>query len=756
MKIVRLVGAIPLLLLGLLGCSAEGESIFLSKAYALSFSATASASSLENNTFPASNAIDNNASTRWSSQFSDPQWLKVDMLVPKSVTRVTLTWETAFGKNYQVQTSSDNTNWTSIRTVTNGDGGTDDLTGLSGTGRYLRVFGTARGTQWGYSLFEVQITATDVSGSGGSDGGAGGAGGAGGSGGSGSGGAGSGGSGSGGSGSGGAGSGGAGGSGGADAGADAGTGGTGGINAGIGGIGGTDWSVKLVDSTMARFPNDGSLGGWDYTRTFYLHQQYKVWLRTGNMNYINRIRTWTDSHVSASGAIDVPLDTLDSMQGMNMLLDLYAETRNPKYQLAALSIRNRLNTYPRTTQDGSPGAFIHQTPLTGQLWADGAFMLNPGLDRYGHVLNDATYADTEVGRQMTIYANHLKDNATGLYFHAYDETGASSWATVSKHSPFFWCRAVGWFGVAMVDILDTIDPNASSRPTILANLQALVPGLASVQDGVSGRWWEIMNMGTTSGNFTETSCSSMHTYVISKAIERGYVSSSFATNVVAGHTGVLGRISLNGSGQTNLTTIVQGTGPGNTFSYYATRPTATDDFHGLGAFLLMREQVARPAYTPSYVWIEAESATTFQVPMSRVSDGLASGGTYVTVTAGNNATAAPPPSGNGHFTYTFNAPVAGTYRVWGRVIMPTINDDSFWLHMDSITPWQQWNNNSTFPTAWTWIVIHDTLEGESNMLYPLTAGSHTLEFTYREDGAKLDKLLVTNDLSFTPTGLGGP
>lgn len=727
---------------------------------------TATASSIEKAGNEASKGIDNNFGTRWSSAFSDPQWLAVDMHATMNVSRVTLFWEAAYGKNFTIQISSDNTNWTTIATKTNGTGGTNDFPGLSSTGRYVRMLGTARGSTFGYSLWEVQIYATappvdagtDV-GSGGSEAGAGGSGGAdagsGGAGGAGTGGAGTGGTidaGSGGAGTGGAvdaGSGGAGGAGGTDAGA----GGSGGIDAGIGGIGGTDWSVRLIDSTMARFPTDSSLGSWQYFTTFYMHQQYKVWQRTGNMSYINRIRTWADAHVNASGVIDTALDTLDSMQGMNMLLDLFAETRQVKYQMAAQSIRTRLNTYPRTTQDGNPGGFIHQVPLTGNLWADGAFMLNPGLDRYGHVLNDATYADTESTRQMLIYASHLKDPVTGLYFHGYDETGNSSWSTgPGHHSPFFWCRAVGWYGVAMVDILDTLDPANPNRGALISNIQALAPGLATTQDVVSGRWWEVMNMGTTAGNFTETSCSSMHTYVLSKAIERGYISSSFAPNVVAGKNGVLGRISINGSNQTDLTTIVTATGPGNTFSYYVSQPVATNDFHGLGAFLLMREQVARPTYTPVYVKIEAESGALTS-PMGTAADSLASNTAYITVAAGNNSTGTVPAMG--HATYNFSVPAAGTFRVWGRVIMPNTNSDSFWMRVDgSPSSWASWNNNTSFPTNWTWIVVHDSNQGETNMLWPLAAGNHTMEFAYREAGAKLDRLIVTNDLAYVPIGLG--
>ena len=116
----------------------------------------ATASSMESASFPASNAVDGSMSTRWSSAFSDPQWLEVDLGSAQSVCQVTLAWETAFGKAFQIQTSSDGTTWTSIFSTTTGTGGTQALS-VSGSGRFIRMFGTARGTQFGYSLWEFQV-----------------------------------------------------------------------------------------------------------------------------------------------------------------------------------------------------------------------------------------------------------------------------------------------------------------------------------------------------------------------------------------------------------------------------------------------------------------------------------------------------------------------------------------------------------------------------------------------------------------------
>jgi hypothetical protein len=121
---------------------------------------TATASSYENQTaYPASAAVDGNTGTRWSSAFSDPQWLEVDLGSSQSVCSVGLDWEAAYAKSFQVQVSADNVNWTTIYSTTTGPGGNQTLS-VTGTGRYIRMDGTVRATPYGYSLWEFQVFTT--------------------------------------------------------------------------------------------------------------------------------------------------------------------------------------------------------------------------------------------------------------------------------------------------------------------------------------------------------------------------------------------------------------------------------------------------------------------------------------------------------------------------------------------------------------------------------------------------------------------
>ncbi|MFB6725354.1 family 20 glycosylhydrolase [Kribbella sp. NPDC056345] len=102
-------------------------------------------------------ATDGDGATRWSSGYDDVGWIQVDLGTVQPVNRVRLAWEPSHARAYQVQVSSDGTNWSSLYSTTAGDGGLDDLTGLAGSGRYVRMLGTARATQWGYSLWSFEV-----------------------------------------------------------------------------------------------------------------------------------------------------------------------------------------------------------------------------------------------------------------------------------------------------------------------------------------------------------------------------------------------------------------------------------------------------------------------------------------------------------------------------------------------------------------------------------------------------------------------
>ncbi|TWP54076.1 alkaline phosphatase [Lentzea tibetensis] len=147
------LGAVPVLATPLVasGTAAAAESL-------LSQNKPTTTSSTEDATLSGALAVDGSATTRWASaEGADPQWIAVDLGGPATVTRVKLSWEAAYAEDYRVETSNDGTTWTTRKTVTGGDGGTDEIAGLSASGRYVRVHGTKRATAYGYSLWELEV-----------------------------------------------------------------------------------------------------------------------------------------------------------------------------------------------------------------------------------------------------------------------------------------------------------------------------------------------------------------------------------------------------------------------------------------------------------------------------------------------------------------------------------------------------------------------------------------------------------------------
>lgn len=351
----------------------------------------------------------------------------------------------------------------------------------------------------------------------------------------------------------------------------------------------TDWSVALVESTTARH-TPTSIGGWSYPVGLYLYGQYLTYQRTHEERYLTYIKAYVDRFVDADGNIGQKFNSLDSMQAGRLLVILHHETGEDRYRVAARKIRERLKTYPRTED----GGFWHADTASRahQLWSDGVYMVDPFLVEYGKEFDDEAYTDREAVEQLNVYARRLQaDN--GLFQHAYDESRTAAWADKDTgRAPEQWCRAIGWYSMAAVNVLDATPRSDPGRPELLGHVRELAAGIARTQDPATGRWFQVVDKGAESGNWTETSCSSMFTFTLSRAAEKGYIATSYQGVARRGYRGVLERISLGSDGLTNLTDISIGTNVGD-YAFYVARPRQTNDFHGLGAFLIMNEQLRK-------------------------------------------------------------------------------------------------------------------------------------------------------------------
>ena len=350
-----------------------------------------------------------------------------------------------------------------------------------------------------------------------------------------------------------------------------------------------DWSQRLVDSTLQRDPNPATFNhGWNYPAGLFMFGAYLVYRRTREKRLLNYIQGYVDAHVDEHGHCSTEIESLDSVLSANLLVVLYEETRLARYKLGAETFRRRFDTYPRT----SDGGFWHgnRPERASQLWLDGNYMALQFLLRYGRAFGDSSYTNAEAVRQLTVYHKHLKSDRMGLLYHAYDESGKAEWADpVNRRSAYFWCRALGWYGMMLVDTLDVIPQNQPGRADLLTILRELLVGIAHFQDPATGLWFEVLDQPSLKGNWTETSSSSMFNYTLNIAVKRGYVARSYLSAARKGYQGVMSRLTAGPDGLTNLTEIVVGTNVGD-LKWYVERPRVTNDPHGLGAFLLMNEE----------------------------------------------------------------------------------------------------------------------------------------------------------------------
>ena len=359
-----------------------------------------------------------------------------------------------------------------------------------------------------------------------------------------------------------------------------------------------DWSKAVVDSTIKRFPTAESLKGWGYAKSLYLYGQYLVYLRTHDKRYLDHVKAWIDLHIDDQGTINRPIDALDYMLPGNLLLILYKETHEQKYKLAAQNIRKVFDTYPRT----SDGGFWHAKTASRnwQLWADGVFMSLPFLVRYGQMFGDSAYTNAEATKQMLIYYKHLNDPATGLLWHAYDESGKQTWADPKTHqSGYHWGRAFGWYAMTLIELLEVMPKNQPQRAELIAIINQLARAFEKYQDPRTGLWYQVVDKGGVEGNWLETSCSSMYTYMMWMGVKRGYLPKHYADVAQKGYQGVRTKLTMGSDGLTNLIDISEGTNVSD-LAYYFARKRNENDFHGIGAFLIMNEQLgaASVGYKP--------------------------------------------------------------------------------------------------------------------------------------------------------------
>ena len=228
-----------------------------------------------------------------------------------------------------------------------------------------------------------------------------------------------------------------------------------------------------------------------------------------------------------------------------------------------------------------------------QMWLDGIYMALPFYAEFGKTFGEPAAFD-DVAHQIILIEKHTRDAKTGLLYHGWDESKQQRWANRETGcSPHFWGRAVGWYVMAIVDVLDYLPPDHPKRPDILAIFECAIEALVKVQDQSTGLWYQVLDQGNREGNYLEASGSCMFVYSIAKAVRQGYLPKSSLEVARKGYHGILDHlIHVDEQGLVNLEKICSVAGLGGTpyrdgsYEYYVCEKIATNDYKGVGPFIL--------------------------------------------------------------------------------------------------------------------------------------------------------------------------
>lgn len=356
------------------------------------------------------------------------------------------------------------------------------------------------------------------------------------------------------------------------------------------------WSEKLANTAMKIWPDSfsatpGRRARWSYDQGVILKGIEGIWNNTGEGKWFKYIEHSMDHYVREDGTIyDYRPDeyNIDHVNNGKLLLLLFQVTGKQKYKKAAELLRGQLKTHPRTNE----GGFWHKKIYPYQMWLDGLYMGEPFYAEYAKIFHEDS-AFNDIANQFIYMERHARDKKTGLLYHGWDESKQQKWANKETGlSPHFWARALGWYGMAMVDALEHFPANHWGRDSIIAILNRFAKAVVKVQDAKSGVWYDIVDMPAAPKNYKEASASCMLVYTLLKGVRNGYLPATYLTNARKGYAGIIKEfIETDSAGQTNLKGTVSVSGLGGnpyrdgSYDYYMSEKVIVNDPKGMGSFI---------------------------------------------------------------------------------------------------------------------------------------------------------------------------
>jgi unsaturated rhamnogalacturonyl hydrolase len=357
------------------------------------------------------------------------------------------------------------------------------------------------------------------------------------------------------------------------------------------------WSVRMAESEMIRNPSLWMTDfvtekKWNYTQGLMGLAFIRLSEATGEEKYFNYAQRYADSLIDKNGIIykyKKENYNIDQINPGRMLFALYDRTKDPRYEKVIQTLKSQLDAQPRTAE----GGFWHKKIYPDQMWLDGLYMGEPFYAEYAVRYKHPEYFE-DVINQFLIVARHTYDPSTGLYRHAYDASKKMAWAdSITGQAPHAWGRAMGWFSMAIIDVLDFIPDDQPGCNELINILQGMAETLSKIQDPETGGWYQVLDRSGDPGNYIETSCTAMFAYSYFKGVRKGFLDKKYLETAKKAYNGLIDNfIKVEKDGLVTMTQICGVAGLGGdpyrdgSYEYYIGEVIRDNDPKGIGPFIM--------------------------------------------------------------------------------------------------------------------------------------------------------------------------
>jgi unsaturated rhamnogalacturonyl hydrolase len=363
----------------------------------------------------------------------------------------------------------------------------------------------------------------------------------------------------------------------------------------------TRWSVRMANTVLARSDSliyyvdhkpkwayDVALLGMAIDRLGFIDKKYSKYMED-----------WVNYFVRPDGSvIDYRLNeyNLDRIFPGRDVITVYSRNPEKKYKIALDHFIEQLRTHPKTHS----GGYWHKNIYPWQMWLDGIFMGSTFMAQYAKEFNSPEWFDEATRQAKMIYEKTL-DPDTGLLMHAWDESHTQKWCDpLTGRSHYPWSRAMGWYIMAIEDILEYLPENHPDRVDLIAILQKTCDALLKVRDPETGLWFQVLNQGGREGNYLEGSGSAMYTYVFARGVHKGYLDNKYLAIANSTFDGILKElISVDENGLVTMHNICGGCGLGGnpyrdgSYEYYINEKRVDNDPKGVGPIIMAALELDR-------------------------------------------------------------------------------------------------------------------------------------------------------------------